>query len=523
MSHRVALLGLAAAGLSATLLGCGGGDDPPASPEPPSTKLFKDESSSRGLTDEDDSFATAMVDVDGDGDLDIFVTNNMQANKLYLNDGKGQFKELENPAFADADVPSRGVVFADFDGDGDVDLFISAWEGQDRLYIQTSKLVFEDKTAEDGVGILDDISKGQGVCVGDIDLDGDLDIFVANFAETDHLYINAGDAKFTNETASRGLESEGVKGFGCVLVDVDNDGDLDLYVNNDGTNKLSINDGKGVFSDAPADSGANVEGKGRGVQAADFNNDGHMDLFIVNLDTDPVLLMNDGTGKFTDKSAEAGLVGLKDPDTDATDVQKFGLQAGDFDGDGDIDVVISALKENHLVLRNDGTGKFTNIAAEAGIPKNLRGHGAAFGDIDGDGTLEFLVTSWGAYPDYCDGCSGLSALMLSKAKAAKWLKVKPVTKTSKHPTLLGLDVRVKEAGKETFAAARATIDGGSGFCSQNAYEAYFGLSKSTASKFDIEIRRGTALITKKNVDPNQVVEVEVDTAAQDSAVMGTIV
>lgn len=462
---------------------------------------FKDESGSRRTAGNGASFGVAMADVDGDGDVDIFVTNSESANELYLNKGNGEFADAtQGSGLEFAEVPSRATVFADVNNDGRLDVFISAMQSSNRLLLGDGTGRFEDVTASSG---LSDKGPGQGSCFADIDGDGDLDLFVANFGESDRMYLNDGYGSFADVTDRVGVRSDGVNGFGCVFGDFDEDGDMDLYVNNDGAfNNLYINNGQGVFTDLAEQSGAQATtGGGRGVQMADFNGDGHWDLYAVVASGKNTYLLGNGDGTFVDATEGSGL--------DSQKGVAQGLNVADFDGDGDIDIIVSVLNRAHAVYENDGAGNFNEISSRAGAGSNRFGQGVAFGDLNGDGALDALVASWGGFFPLCPFCRKANNLLMNQVDTPAWLKVRPVGR--KGATLIGAEVSVMESASGQAAAARAQIDGGSAFCSQNAYEAYFGLSAAVArgaSTFDVVVHcSGGLSVFKSDLAPNQVVEV----------------
>jgi len=432
----------------------------------------------------------------------------------YMNvDGKGNFKESAGPAGLDDAGTSRGAAFADVNGDGFLDLYVADSSAPNRLYLSDGKghFVFDNGSAHVG-----DMGVGQGVCFADVDGDGDLDLFVVNFAESNNLYLNNGEGVFENATAKAGLVSAGDAGFGCAFADVDEDGDLDLYVTNSGQhNKLYVNDGKGVFTDKTIDAGvAGGTGQKRAVSFGDLNGDGHLDIYLVGPQVPNQLFLGDGTGHFTDGTADAGV-------GDAGAAQ--GMNLADVDGDGDLDIFVSNILAPCIFYENDGKGHFQDTAVKAGLNFHLFGQGVGFGDINGDGSLDMFMMNWKGLIPHIPFIHG-NKLLINQAKIEKWLKVQPLDAKGR-PTLLGTEVRLYEAGTRNPAAVRTQIDGGSGFASQNAYEAYFGLSSSNAQDFDIEMRCGRTVVTKDtnpqlgSVAPNQVVKVKCTGTEQGVAVV----
>jgi len=281
-------------------------------------------------------------------------------------------------------------------------------------------------------------------------------------------------------------------------------------VSNDGSyNNFYLNDGKGNFKDVAEIAGVQADkGKGRAVSFADLNNDGYLDLFMVAPVSRNRIFFGQGTGHFIDGCKSANICDLG---------AAQGFNIADIDGDGDLDVyVTNILEPNHLYL-NDGTGKFSEISKiTKGFQWPMFGQGAAFGDVDGDGLLDMYVNTWGTPP--LGKPPQPNKLFINKGslgdgKAGPWLKVRPVSATG-AATQIGTEVRLFNAGTRTPASVRMQTDGGSSFASQNAYDLYFGLSKSVSQwpwgtkSFDIEVRCGGRWMGKENypelggVEPN---------------------
>lgn len=379
------------------------------------------------------------------------------------------------------------------------------------MYKGDGKGNFKDITVHAGVG---DTGFGQGACFADIDGDGDLDLFVANFGQSNDMYINNGEGVFENGTLAAGVADPGVASFACAFGDVDEDGDLDLVVHNSkADNHLYINDGKGKFTDTAVTAGVKGDGAdGRAVQFADLNGDGHLDLFFVSPKARNMLLFGDGTGHFTDGTDSAGVGSI-------SEFAGQGFNIADIDGDGDLDIFVSSILESGTLYQNDGHGHFKDVTSAAGLNYHIFGQGVAFGDLDDDGDLDMVVNTWGTPP--FGWPSQEDKVLMNQAKIGAWLKVRPVDENG-HATVLGQEVRLYHAGTRTPASVRAQIDGGSAFCSQNGYDAYFGLTSAVeagAKAFDIEVRCGKAWITKElhaelgGVTPNQTVQVQCSKAA----------
>jgi hypothetical protein len=195
------------------------------------------------------------------------------------------------------------------------------------------------------------------------------------------------------------------------------------------------------------------------------------------------------------------------------------VQVADFDNSGDLDLIttnaaLGGNTETTALFVNDGTGHFFRRAFASGISSvPIFGQGAAYTDLDGDGDLDVFVSRWGGPNQFYvnnlnDG--------YSHGGTVPWLKVRPVGKGNYSPTLLGSEVRVYEAGTHTLVAGGTRlIDGGSGFCSQNMYDAFFGLGfVNPGDKFDVEVKQpGQKWATKAthpelgDVEPNKVIYV----------------
>jgi hypothetical protein len=266
-----------------------------------------------------------------------------------------------------------------------------------------------------------------GVALFDYDGDGDVDIYFLNGAPlkgtkaarppTNALWRNDGGLKFTDVTRRAGVGDEGY-GLGVAVGDYDNDGDPDLYVNNFGPNVLYRNNGDGTFTDvtAKAGVGAGVE-VGAGANFLDIDKDGDLDLFVANyakwsyentvirkiqewtVGSGPrdyprsrnALFRNNGNGTFTNISAASGIASRAGAG--------MGTVCADYDNDGDTDIVVANDEWGNFLFRNDGTGKFTEVALVSGIAYDQGGDpqgsmGVACGDYDNDGLLDFHMTSY---------------------------------------------------------------------------------------------------------------------------------
>ena len=288
--------------------------------------------------------ATALADVDGDGDLDVLIGAGRsisgstfgEPNHLYLNDGDGILSDATQnlPNHTDTTV---ALAFGDVDGDGDLDLFV-ANAGQNRLYLNDGAGVFSDATTQ-----LPATAQGNSyaVALGDVDGDGDLDALVGNFwFEQNQLFENDGSGTFLDVSGRLPVDTDPT--LAVALGDVDGDGDLDAFTGNgfDGSpvpNRLYLNDGAGNFSDATSRL-PQLHDSTTVIALGDLDADGDLDAFVGNGNGDlggtrwqSRLYLNDGAGNFSDGTSRLPQV--------LGDITAVAL--GDVDGDGDLDALIA--------------------------------------------------------------------------------------------------------------------------------------------------------------------------------------
>lgn len=341
---------------------------------------FEDVTRHAGLARPAYGMGVIAADYDGDGDKDLYITN-YGPNFLYRNNGDGTFTDVA--AFAGVDDPgfSVGAAFFDYNGDGRLDLYVGnyveydpdyrlyyapdgfpgplAYTGeQDRLFRGNADGTFTDVTMESGIAI-DPIGRAMGVGAFDYNRDGHIDLFVSNDAMENFLFRNTGEGTFVNEAWELGVafgqNGEATAAMGVEIADYDGDSLFDLFIPDMTFTCLYRGIGERGFEDHAARSGiAPVMGQyvGWGGVFADFNLDGALDLFVSNGDVhhlephEDVVFVGDGQGRFVDVSETAG----------ACMKNKYvgrGVAGGDFDNDGDIDVLITNLNDPPVLLRND--------------------------------------------------------------------------------------------------------------------------------------------------------------------------
>lgn len=241
----------------------------------------------------------SWIDFDRDGYLDVFLTNYMPTrfNELYKNNQNGTFTKVEDGVLSVTASQSVGNTWADYDNDGLEDLFIPENRGgSNKLYHNGGNGSFTEVT---GSVVTNDGGFSVGSCWGDIDNDGDLDLFVANASgKTNYLYRNLGGGQFAKDTASAAVKDAG-QSHGCAFIDLDNDADLDLYVTSDkGFKFLYMNDGTGHFSKRTNEVITANFGNAFGQSWCDIDHDGDLDVLVATHTKQPnKVFVNNCTGK----------------------------------------------------------------------------------------------------------------------------------------------------------------------------------------------------------------------------------
>ena len=356
---------------------------------------FVDATDASGIDSTGYGMGVAAADYDGDGRTDLYVTN-FGPNRLWRNLGGGRFEDATQAAGADDPRWSVPAVFFDYDRDGALDLFVANY-------------------VDFNLGSHTLCTFGSG--------EPDYCSPKTYRAEPDRLLRNLGNGRFAQATDRAGMAKEFGNGLGAVPADFDLDGRLDLYVANDGTpNQLWMNRG-GRFENRALFAGSAVNGRGEaeagmGVTAGDLDGDSDEDLYVTHITGETsTLYLNDGGGLFTDAGMVAGL------DTPSLAMTGFGTGWFDFDNDGDLDLLAvngavrrldraraggeaaarTAAATDHerrfgqpnQLFRNLGDGRFEDATALGGpsFAAYEVSRGAAFGDVDNDGDTDVLISN----------------------------------------------------------------------------------------------------------------------------------
>ena len=482
-------------------------------------KHFNGESSDRLLI-EAAAGGVAFVDFDSDGLLDLFFINGGETPKgksstpirhgLYRNLGNGRFEDVTVKAgVATTPFYGMGVAAADYDNDGFEDLYVTGYLSSALLHnngggtfenvTQTSRVENAGKWAASGAWF-------------DYDRDGHLDLFVCNYAELSFsdpkqceyegkptycaqraypgqasvLYHNQGDGTFKDVSVQAGIHQLVGRAFGVVSTDFNNDGWVDLYVARDASpDLLLVNQKDGTFRDAAvqADVAYNADGvalAGMGVDAGDVDGDGSPDIIVTNFNDEyHSLHLNRGHLPFEDSTQSSGLARF------TKSYVGWGVRFLDYDNDGDLDVLIITghinqmieltrkdvtYQEQPLLLENNGHGIFRDATAEAGPAFRTRysGRGMAVGDFDNDGDSDVVFTRLGDRP---------VLLRNNKGQSNAWIGFE-LQGTVSNRDAIGARLSLTSGGQTLVR----WVTGGSSFLSSHDKRILFGLGRGRASE-----------------------------------------
>ncbi len=419
---------------------------------------FTDVTEASGIRAGGYGVGVTVADYDNDGWVDVFLTN-FGPNQLWRNRGDGTFEEVIKAAGIDDPRWNSGATFVDFDRDGRLDLFVGCYLDftyekhricrlpsgipgycapesyaavANRLYRNRGDGTFEDRSLKSGVQ--HDSGKALGVMAADFNLDGWMDVYVANDMLPNHMWINQRDGTFINDGLFGGTavnaDGRSESSMGVDAADVDGDGDEDLFMTHLGyqTNTLYINDGTGIFDDRTTISGLGPPSVSRtswGVRFFDYDNDGLLDLMTASGDVFVI----------------EALVRKKDP---------------------------FPMHQPNQLFRNIGSSKFEDVTKKAGSVFELSevSRGLAFGDVDNDGDTDVLL----------ENCNGRARLLINNAgNANHWIGLRLVAGAPAQDQL-GAWVGVHRKTKPVLWR-RVRSDGG--FASANDPRLLFGLAEST--------------------------------------------
>jgi enediyne biosynthesis protein E4 len=479
-----------------------------------------------------------LFDCDNDGRLDIVMVNGSTVDRyrqgrdpmvtLWHQEPNGTFSDITQRAGLTRKGWGMGVAVANFDNDGNLDLYVTGYGGN-ALYRNKGNCVFEDVTEKAGV-------RGGGFSTGaawaDYDRDGYVDLFVSRYVhfdmehlpvpgssqfcrykgvdvqcgpwgmvgESDLLFHNRGDGTFEEVSKKAGVsDPDGYYGLGVEWADYDNDGWPDLFVADDSTPKcLYHNEHNGTFKETGMLLGAALDADGNalgsmGVDFADYNHSGRLSIFVSNFADQPnTLYRNLGAAGFEDVSWASGLAQASYP------LVGWGTGFFDMDNDGWPDLLVAnghvypqmdqvsgsaPYRQPLLLYRNDRDGTFEDVVAAAGlegIPPNSR-RGAAFGDIFNTGNVDVVLTNMDGPP----------TLLLNHNNDGYHRVLFRLVGSKSNRAAIGARVTVQAGSLAQFDEVR----GGSGYLSQSDLRLHFGLG-SAAIMNSVEVRWPSGSVEK---------------------------
>lgn len=447
------------------------------------------------------SVGASWGDYDNDGDDDLFVTNGIvpgnHRNFLYRNEGTGRFTKITTGDIVTQTSPNggAGACWGDYDNDGRLDLFVPTPGNTNRLYHNDGNGVFSKVTS--GVVINSFLYSIGGSWV-DYDQDGDLDLFMVNSAPIralvltpNSLYRNDGNGAFAQITqgliVTENLYSESGNG-----ADYDNDGDMDLFVVNSGENntpvshRLYFNNGNGVLGLLQSSEVMNYIRDCWSASWGDYDNDGHLDLFIAAYFGPNLLFHNRGNGDF-ERVTTGSVAAASGP--------HFGSSWGDFDNDGDLDLVVTTdSNAGNLLYNNDGHGNFTRVTGQA--LNSTSAFTCTTSDYDNDGDLDILTVNGGS------GGPLENYLYSNNGNGNSWINIKCVG-TLSNRTAIGTCIRAKAMIRGSAVWQMREIAQQTGFGGHSSLRVHFGFGDAT--KIDSLVIRWPSKTTEvfTNVAANQ--------------------
>ena len=431
---------------------------------------FTDVTAEAGVGDRGYGMGCIFGDYDNDGDLDLYVTNYEQ-NVLYRNSGDGTFTDVTAEAGVGDTRWGTGAAFGDYDNDGDLDLYVPNYIDHDL-----------DKLAE-----AQKVSMQYGQSVPRI-------LNPHSFEPQDNvLYRNNGDGTFTDVTAELGVESRGGRSLQAIFTDFDLDGDLELYVANDlSPNFLYRNNGDGTFTDVSDASWAADFRGSMGLATGDYDGDGDLDLFMSHwIEQENALYTNLWTeeramGGNSSKTEDMQSIHLVDDSYGASLGEEslkyvgWGTDLFDYDNDGDLDIFVAnghtfqyldnydlLIPQKDQFFRYEGDGVFADVSAATGVaalPYRV-GRGVAFGDYDNDGDVDIFIVN----------NHGPAVLLRNEGgNHNNWLHVKLIG-TQGNRDAVGARIRLKAGNRIQLRE----INAGASYLSCNSLTAEFGLAQET--------------------------------------------
>jgi hypothetical protein len=461
---------------------------------------FQNEATVAGVDDHSGTInlggGISFYDYNNDGWDDITIaTQSGDPLKIYKNNGDGTYS-LETNLNPNNLSQQKQVIWIDIDNDGDNDLYISSDIDGSRLYENDGSSLTDITTAS---GLPMAAQNNFGASWGDYNNDGFLDVFLCNRGiptpQANYLYKNNGDGTFTNVSSAAGIDTGSHLSFCSAFFDYNNDGWQDIYMANDKTNTTNIlykNNGDGTFTDVSEDSETNIAIDAMSVTIADVDGDSWFDIYVTNGIPGNYLLRNNGDGTFSNIAASTGTM---------FESVAWGSVFLDAENDGDLDLYVSGSLDGAVpsllsaaYYSNNGNGTFSMLGSSGFANDTSESYANAIGDTDNDGFPEIIVNN-----------SGGDDIFLWKNQTTSsnnWLKVSLEGVTSNKQGI-GATIELKSQGETQY---RYTVCG-EGYISQNSGTEFFGIGANTVIDYVKVIWLGGAQDILYNVMPNQAVHI----------------
>jgi hypothetical protein len=408
------------------------------------------ELSTPSMSNAKEATGVSIADYDNDGDDDIFIAAN--PCRIYRNDGNFQFAEVAG-ALGISAIGKLGL-WLDADNDGWLDLLVSGYNFLD-FYHNNNGSSFSRISTSGLRGTKVQI----GLMAGDLNGDGLLDVYVNNFKLENQLFLNYGDNQFRDRIQGSGSEVNDQSMAG-VLLDVDQDNDLDIYITFDGykPNRLFINNGSGSFLNQAAHFGVETRTQGMGVDIGDFNRDGKYDFYIANL-FENSLLKSNSQGLYQEVAKAAGV---------NDNGMGWGVTCFDFNNDKWTDIYLNNEYNfspfANKLYKNNGDETFTDAAMGTVLENRRSGFGCAAADFNSDGLQDLVLVN----------STGVQAIRIFRNTGLprQWLEL---TLVDPQGNKFATGAHVKVYSNNTLQMDDVTV--GSGWYSQNSYRLHFGMAE----------------------------------------------
>ena len=442
----------------------------------------------------------SFADFDNDGWDDITYASENGVDLYFFKNTNGVYNLVTFNGISNTSK-AKQVIWVDYDNDGDKDFFVTAIEGKNAFYSNDGEMNFTDISST--IGIFQTDLFTYGASFGDIDNDGDLYLFISNRSPEDHNYLYRNDSGiYVDITSTSGISLEGQLSFFSIFFDYDKDGLQDIYVSNDkeeNINRLYKNLGDGVFQDVSDSSNAGVDVSAMSTTLGDFNNDGWFDIYITNTPFSQVssiqgnvLLKNNGDGTFTNVATETGT---------SFDSVGWGAVFLDADNDGLLDIYVSSSENGNGSLISSAfyhqqTDETFIIPQDIGFNIDLReSYSNAIGDINNDGKPEIVVGN---------DTENNFLWQNNTSNENNWLKVKLEGVVSNKDGI-GNTIEINVNGESQYRYTLA----GEGYLSQNSFYEFFGTGLSNIVDYLKVTWTATGVTeTFTNIEANQSITIK---------------